>query len=98
MKNMNTFSLTITEPLAALTMVVCGIVGLLFSGEILLAILPFFSESKERKKYLKWLDVIMGCIAAVVLTILIADDKANFRWLTILLFVLFMIVTFAHPA
>ena len=36
-------------------------------------------------------------MAGVWLSLLILDETAQFRWLTVLLFILFMIVSFAHP-
>ncbi len=86
------------EPMTWFVMVICGLVGALFSGEIILAVLPFWGNTKdENSKILKWLDILMGIIAGVWLTLLIVDDNAQFRWLTVLLFILFMVVSFAHP-
>ena len=86
------------EGLTWLVMVICGLVGFLYSGERVLAIIPFVGNTEDKStKFLKYLDIIMGVVAAVWLTLLIADSEADFRWLTVALFIAFMIVSFAHP-
>ncbi len=92
------FSIDFIQPLTALIMIICGLIGFLYSGDSILDAIPFLMDKKKNdNKILKYLDIIMGIVAGVMLTILILDEQAQFRWLTILLFVLFMIVSFAHP-
>lgn len=92
------FTIGFIEPWTWLVMVICGLIGFVFSGERVLAVLPFFGNTKDRNsKILGYLAVIAGLIATVWLTLLIADENAQFRWLTVLVFVAFMVVAFAHP-
>jgi len=92
-------AIDIIEPWTWLVMVICGLVGFLFSSERVLAVLPFWGNTKDKNsKALKYLDVVMGIVAALWLTLLIIDDNAKFNWVTVLVFILFMVVSFAHPA
>ena len=93
------YSFGFVEGLTWLVLVICGLIGFLYSSERVLAILPFYGDTKDKSsKMLKYLDIIMGVVAALWLTLLIADESAQFRWVTVLAFVLFMVVSFAHPA
>lgn len=92
------YNIPFMEPLTAIVMIICGLIGFLYSGDSIISAIPFLFDKKNAdNKILKYLDVIMGIVAGAWLTILILDEQAQFRWLTILLFVLFMIVSFAHP-
>ena len=87
------FELGFIEPITWLVLVLCGLVGFVFSGERVL-----LRNTKDKtSKMLSYLSVIMGLVAAAWLTLLIADESAKFRWLTVAVFVLFMVVAFAHP-
>ena len=92
------FTFGFVENLTWIVMIVCGFVGFLYSGERVLAFLPFWGNTEDKQtKFLKYLDIIMGIVATVWLTLLIADESADFRWLTVALLIAFMIVSFAHP-
>jgi hypothetical protein len=92
------FSIGFVQDLTFLVMAICGLVGFLFSGEKVLSFLPFWGNTEDRNStILKYLALIAGIISAVWLTLLIADEAAEFRWFTIAVFVAFIIVCFAHP-
>ena len=81
-----------------LVMIVSGLIGLLYSGEKVLSVLPFVGNTEDKNtKLMKWLSIIMGIVASVWVALLVLDDVAEFSWLTIVLFSAFIIVSLAHP-
>ena len=92
------YQIGLIESLTWLVMVICGLIGFLFAGDSIKDSIPFIKDkNKEDNKFLRYLDVILGIVAGVWLSLLILDETAQFRWLTVFLFILFMIVSFAHP-
>lgn len=80
-------------------MIISGVIGLLYSGERVYNALPFLKADLNDKStnYLKKLSLIMGILASIWVSLLIIDDAAQFRWLTLFLLILFILVSLAHP-
>lgn len=81
-----------------LVLTLSGLIGFLYSGERVLSILPFWGDLEDKQtRIMKLLSIIMGVVAAVWMSLLIVDEVADFRWLTIVLLIVFMIVSLSHP-
>lgn len=91
-------TLPFLETGTGLVMIVCGLIGFLFSSDRVLGFLHLVNTKDKDSRALKYLDIVAGILALVWLTLLVVDEKAEFSWVTVVAFILFMVVSFAHPA
>lgn len=86
------------DDLTPIIMIVAGMIGLAFSSERLISFLPFFGDTKDKDSLLlKWLSVVLAVTSAVWVCLLFIDDLANYHWVSIVIFFLFIVVVVAQP-